>query len=82
MNTLKYDGYHEPHNCSSINNISKIDIRLQELEDAGFDCSIIKSIVVQQKEIPIGLLLDRDEVLEIMGNCHSPNISKTIVHQV
>ena len=45
MSIPKYDRYHLSHKCSSI------DLRLQELRDAGFDCDITRSVIVQHKEI-------------------------------
>ena len=66
MSTAKYDGYHVPHKCSSI------DLRLQELRDAGFDCEISRSIVIQHKEIKDGLILDRENVIDIMQGPTTP----------
>ena len=45
MSTPKYDGYHKARK------FVVIELRLQELRDAGFDCEISRSEVVQHKEI-------------------------------
>ena len=66
MNTPKYDGYHVPHKCSSI------DLRLRELRDAGFDCEISRSVIVQHKEIKDGMILDRENVIDIMQGPTTP----------
>jgi len=66
MNTAKYDGYHKHRKSSTI------DLRLQELRDAGFDCEISRSVVVQHKEIKDGLILDRENVIDIMQGPTTP----------
>ena len=66
MNTPKDSGYDVTHKCSSIT------LRLQELRDAGFDCEISRSVVVQHKEIKDGMILDRENVIDIMQGPTTP----------
>lgn len=46
--------------------------RLQELRDAGYDCSLVKSVIVKKCDIKAGMLLSREEVMSIMGGRTSP----------
>jgi len=40
--------------------------RLQALQDAGYDCELVKSEVVVRSDIKAGLLIARKEVIDIM----------------
>tara|TARA_R100001230_G_C5594155_1_gene109602 strand:+ start:228 stop:488 length:261 start_codon:yes stop_codon:yes gene_type:complete len=68
----KYDRYHISHKCSSI------DLRLQELRDARFDCDITRSVIVQHKEIKDGMILDRENVIDIMKGPKTPTKFSTV----
>jgi hypothetical protein len=72
MNTPKYDGYHKDRKSSTI------DLRLQELRDAGFDCDITRSVIVQHKELKDGMILDRENVIDIMKGPTTPTKYSTI----
>lgn len=66
MSTPKYDGYHKARK------FAVIELRLQELRDAGFDCEISRSEVVQHKEIRAGMILDKKNVVDIMQGPTTP----------
>lgn len=56
------------YNCGKDTRIfTTVNKRLAELQAAGFDCEIIKSEIVQHKEIMFGLYTDRAETIAIMG---------------
>lgn len=46
--------------------------RLQALRGAGYDCSLVKSIIVKKSDIKTGLKLHREEVRNIMIGKSSP----------
>lgn len=46
--------------------------RLQELRDAGYDCRLVKSVIVKKCDIKAGMILHRKEVISIMGGRTSP----------
>ena len=72
MSTPKYDGYHKDRKSSTI------DLRLQELRNAGFDCDITRSVIVQHKELKDGMILDRENVIDIMQGPTTPTKYSTI----
>lgn len=48
------------------------ETRLQELHDAGYDCSLVTSVIIKKADVKAGLILNRKEVRDIMGGKTSP----------